>query len=408
MKVRSIGRIGRIGSDNPESLVVPDTPVTPAPPVTPLRASAQRILALLRKELRQIFRDPKTKRIVFASPIIQLLLFGYAVNTDVHNVSTFVVDHDRTAESRALVDAVTAGGYFRIVGQSDRPADLGTALDRGQAVIGVQIPQGFARDLAAGRGAHVQVLVDGTNSNTGTVAQGYASRIVQEFGLRYAEARGRALPGGVDLRTRAWYNPDLQSRTYNVPAVIGALLLLMSLLLTAMAVVRERELGTLEQLLVSPLTPTELILGKTIPVAFIAFVDLLLICTVAILWFDIPLRGSVPALLLASSVYILAALGLGLFISTISRTQQEAFMGMFLLFLPAIVLSGFMYPVRTMPQLFQWITLANPVRHFLEIVRGIFLKGHGLGDIWPQLLVLTAMAAAVLFAATRRFRRTIA
>jgi ABC-2 type transport system permease protein len=362
----------------------------------------------LRKELRQIFRDPKTKRIVFASPIIQLLLFGYAVNTDVHRVATFVVDHDRTAESRALVDALTAGGYFRVAGRSDRPADMGAALDGGKAVIGMQIPQGFARDLAAGRGAHVQVLVDGTNSNTGTVAQGYASRIVQEFGLSYAEARGRSLQGGVDLRTRAWYNPDLESRTYNVPAVIGALLLLMSLLLTALAVVRERELGTLEQLLVSPLTPTELILGKTIPVALIAFVDLLLISTVAILWFDIPLRGSVPALLLSSSVYILAALGVGLFISTISRTQQEAFMGMFLLFLPALVLSGFMYPVRTMPEFFQWITLANPVRHFLEIVRGIFLKGHGLIDIWPQLLVLTAMAAAVLFAATRRFRRTIA
>ncbi len=376
-------------------------------PRSSIRASLLRIRALLRKELRQIFRDPKTKRIIFASPIIQLLLFGYAVNTDVHDVATFVVDHDRTAESRALVDALTAGGYFRVVGQSDRPADMGAALDRGQAVLGVQIPQGFARDLAAGRGADVQVLVDGTNSNTGTVAQGYIGRIVQEFGLAYAAERGRKLEGGVDLRTRAWYNPDLESRTYNVPAVIGALLLLMSLLLTALTVVRERELGTLEQLMVSPLTPTELILGKTIPVAIIAFVDLLIICTVAIAWFHIPLRGSIPALLLSSGVYILAALGVGLFISTISRTQQEAFMGMFLLFLPAIVLSGFMYPVRTMPQFFQWITLANPVRHFLEIVRGIFLKGLGLRDLWPQFLTITVMAAAVLFAATRRFRRTI-
>jgi ABC-2 type transport system permease protein len=275
-------------------------------------------------------------------------------------------------------------------------------------VIGVQIPQGFARDLGAGRAARVQVLVDGSNSNTGTVAQGYATRIVQEFGLDYAAARGRSLEGGVDLRTRAWYNPDLQSRTYNVPAVIGALLLLMSLLLTALTVVRERELGTLEQLMVSPLTPTELILGKTIPVAIIAFVDLIIITAVAMAWFGIPLRGSVPALLLASSVYILAALGVGLFISTISRTQQEAFMGMFLLFLPAIILSGFMYPVRTMPQFFQWLTLVNPVRHFLEIVRGIFLKGHGLPDLWPQFLTITGMAILVLFAATRRFRRTIA
>ena len=210
------------------------------------------------------------------------------------------------------------------------------------------------------------------------------------------------------MRSRAWYNPDLQSRNYNVPAVIGALLLLMSLLLTALAVVRERELGTLEQLMVSPLTPTELILGKTIPVAIIAFVDLILISAVAILWFDIPLRGSVPALLLASTVYILAALGIGLFISTISKTQQEAFMSMFLFFLPALILSGFMYPVRTMPTFFQWLTLANPVRHFLEIVRGIFLKGHGLADMWVQFAVITGMAVVVLLAAVARFRRTVA
>jgi ABC-2 type transport system permease protein len=301
----------------------------------------------------------------------------------------------------------TAGHYFSVAGHSDRPNDLGKALDSGKAVLGLQIPVGFASDLAAGRGARVQVLVDGTNSNTGTIAQGYMTRIVQQYGLDYAAAHGRILEGGVDLRTRAWYNPDLQSRTYNVPAVVGALLLLMSLLLTAMAVVRERELGTLEQLMVSPLTPTELILGKTIPVMLIAFVDLILICAVAILWFGIPFRGSVPALLVASFVYILAALGVGLFISTISKTQQEAFMSMFLFFLPALVLSGFMYPVRTMPEIFQWLTLANPVRHFIEIVRGIFLKGHGFRDIWPQLLTITGMAAFVLFAATRRFRRTI-
>ena len=372
------------------------------------KQSIDRIRALLRKELRQIFRDPKTKRIVFASPIIQLLLFGYAVNTDVHQVRTFVVDHDRTAQSRALINAVTASGYFRVAGRSERPADMGDALDRGKAVIGLQIPRGFAVDLGSARGVDVQVLVDGTNSNTGTVAQGYLTRIVQQFGLDYAAERGRSLEGGIDLRSRAWYNPDLQSRNYNVPAVIGALLLLMSLLLTALAVVRERELGTLEQLMVSPLTPTELILGKTIPVAIIAFVDLILISAVAILWFDIPLRGSVPALLLASTVYILAALGIGLFISTISKTQQEAFMSMFLFFLPALILSGFMYPVRTMPTFFQWLTLANPVRHFLEIVRGIFLKGHGLADMWVQFAVITGMAVVVLLAAVARFRRTVA
>lgn len=371
-------------------------------------ASRRRVRAIVRKELRQIFRDPKTKRLVFAAPIIQLLLFGYAVTTDVHDVATYVVDHDRTADSRALQDAFTAGGQFRIIGSSERPADLMRALDAGRAVVGLEIPRGFARDLAAGRGARVQVLVDGTSSNTATVAQGHAARIVQHFGSDHAAARGGAVSGGVELRARAWFNPELASRAYNVPAVMGVLLMLMCLLLTALTVVRERELGTLEQLVVSPLTPGELMLGKTIPVALIALADLVLICVVAILWFDVPLRGSVFALVLASSLYILASLGLGLFVSTVSRTQQEAFMSMFLLLLPAIILSGFMYPVHTMPAFFQQLSLLNPVRHFLVVVRAIFLKGDGVVELWPQLVILAVMAAVVLLGATARFRRSAA
>jgi ABC-2 type transport system permease protein len=366
-----------------------------------------RISALVRKELRQIFRDPKTKRLVFGSPIIQLLLFGYAATTDVHHVATFIVDHDRTAESRALQSALTAGSYFRVSGRSDRPADLGAALDDGSAVVGVEIPPGFARDLGSGRGAHVQVLVDGTHSNTATVAQGYATRIIQQFGMDYAEQRDQLPEGGVDLRSRAWFNPGLESRLYNVPAILGVLLLLMCLLLTAMTVARERELGTLEQLMVSPLTPGELMLGKTIPVAIIALIDLAIISVVAIFWFRVPLQGSAVVLVAAASIYILASLGMGLFISSVSRTQQEAFMTMFLVILPAIVLSGFLYPVHTMPVAIQYLTLLNPVMHFLEIVRGIFLKGWGLVDVWRQMLVLTVMAGVLLYGAARRFRASL-
>jgi ABC-2 type transport system permease protein len=372
-----------------------------------VRESVRRIRAMVRKELRQILRDPKTKRIVFAAPIIQLLLFGYAVTTDVRDVALFIVDHDRTAASRALEDAFTASGLFRTSGRSDRPADIGRALDGGTAVVGLEVPAGFARDLAAGRGARVQVLVDGTHSNTATVAQGYASRIVQEFGLEHARGRGVKLDGGVDLRSRAWFNPGLTSRAYNVPAVMGVLLLLMSLLLTALAVVRERELGTLEQLMVSPITARELILGKTLPVVLIALIDLALICTVAIVWFGITLRGSVVTLSSAALLYILASLGLGLLVSTISKTQQEAFMTMFLLLLPCIILSGFMYPVHTMPAFFQALSLLNPVRHFLEIVRGVFLKGDGVLDLWRQFVVIAAMAAALLLAAIVRFNRSM-
>ncbi len=371
-----------------------------------LRLAGLRVGRMVRKELRQLFRDPKTKRVIFVSPIIQLILFGYAVNTDVRNVATTLVDHDRTAESRQLVDALTASGYFRVVTRSDRPADLGRALDAGRAVVGLEIPPGYAADLHAGRSPAVQLLVDGTNSNTATVAQGNAGRIVQQLGARLVATSGGA-PAGIDLRARAWFNPSLESRVYNVPAVIGVIVLLMCLLLTAMAVVREREVGTLEQLLVSPLSASELMLGKTLPVAGIALVQMALVTVVALLWFDIPLRGPIPTLLLAAALFILAGLSFGLFISTISATQQEAFLAMFLFILPAIILSGFLYPIDTMPEFFQHLTLVNPLRHFLEIVRGIFLRGAGLTELWVQFSVLAAMAAAGLAVATRRFRATL-
>jgi len=246
-------------------------------------------------------------------------------------------------------------------------------------------------------------------SHTATVAQGYATRIVQRLGARLASegAGADAIPAGIELRARAWFNPSLESRVYNVPAVIGVIVLLMCLLLTALAVVREREVGTLEQLLVSPLTAGELMLGKTLPVAGIALVQLTLVTTVALLWFDIPLQGSVVTLLLAAGLFILAGLSFGLLISTISATQQEAFLAMFMFILPAIILSGFLYPISTMPEIFQQLTLANPLRHFLEIVRGIFLKGAGVRDLWVQFCVLAGMAATGLVVATRRFSRTL-
>jgi ABC-2 type transport system permease protein len=367
--------------------------------------SRLRVREVVRKEVHQMFRDPRMKPLVFVAPIIQLLLFGYAVNTDIVNTALFVVDHDRSVESRRLVDGFTSTVYFNKVGESNRSADLVDALDHGTAVVGLEIAPGFAADMKAGRGARVQVLVDGTNSNTGTIAQGYATRILREYGVRSAQA---PLPEAVDLRVRAWYNAELQSRVYNVPAVIGVLLLLMCLLLTALAVVREREMGTLDQLMVSPLQPAELMLGKTIPVAVVGLIDLALITIVAVFWFHIPFRGSLFDLLPAALIYIVAGLAAGLLISTISRTQQEAFMTMFLFILPAIILSGFFYPISSMPLPFQWLTLANPVRHFLEIVRGTFLKGTGIIELWPQYLALALMAFGGLWLAVQRFKRSVA
>ncbi len=370
-----------------------------------LRASLERVWQMVVKEFRQVFRDPRMARVIFVAPVVQLMVFGYAVSTDIRNTTTFVVDHDRTQASRALIDAFTASGYFRVVGGSDRPADLVRALDHGDAEVGLEIPRRFATALRDGSGAEVQVLLDGTNSNTATVARGYAERIVQDYGTGLADGQVRI---AVDLRERSWFNPDLASRNYNVPAVVGAIILLVCLLLTSLAVVREREIGTLEQLRVSPLQPVELIAGKTIPFGLIGLVDLAVVTVVALAWFHIPFRGSLPLLFGASILYLLSGLGVGLLISTISSTQQEAFMGSFLVFMPAILLSGFMFPVSSMPQVFQWLTLLNPVRHYLEIVRGIFLKGTGVGSLWPQFVALLLLGTGLLWLAANRFRKAAA
>jgi ABC-2 type transport system permease protein len=362
-----------------------------------------RLREFVRKELIQVFRDPRLARIVLLAPVLQLLVFGYVVTTDVRRIATFVVDQDHTRAARDLVQTLTASGYFRVVGTSDRPRDLVDALDHGRATAGIDIPRGFARD-AARSAASVQVVFDGTNSNTATVGSGYAERIVTAWGLR-GSALAAAPP--VDLRVRAWFNPSLKSRDYNVPAVMGLLLLILSLLLTSLAVVRERELGTLEQLMVSPLSSTELIVGKTVPFALLGIFEMLLITSVALFWFRVPFRGSFLLLLPGGMLYILCMLGVGLLISTISNTQQEAMLTSFLTIMPLVLLSGFMFPVSSMPPFFQWLTLLNPVRHFLEIVRTVFLKGAGLDALWPQFLALLLMATVSLTVATTRFHKTV-
>ncbi len=356
-----------------------------------------RVLRMARKELRQMLRDLRMRGVIFVAPLIQLVVFGYAVSTDVREVPVWVVDLDQSAASRELVERFTASDDFTIAGRSARSADLARALERGDALVGLVVPAGFAVDLAAGRSPAVQVLVDGTDSNTGTVALGYVRGLLRGLGGDPGPDRG------IRLEARAWYNPGLDSRVYNVPAVIGALLLIITMLLTALSVVREREMGTWDQLVVSPISPTELMLGKTLPVALVGVADLVLVASVAVLWFDIPFRGSALVLLGAAVPFLLAGLALGLVVSTVSSTQQEAFMSMFLVLLPTLILSGFMFPISSMPEPFQWVTLLNPLRHFLEVVRGVFLKGAGAGLLWPQVLALAAMAGLGLAVAVRRF-----
>ena len=368
--------------------------------------SAIRLSRMVRKEFKQLLRDPKAKPMLLGSPIVQFLLLAYATTTDVEHIRTVVVDHDRTADSRAMVQALEATGYFQIVGHADRPEAIPESLDRGQAVIGVLIPPGFGKDLRSGRGAELQALIDGSDASVATVAQSYVAQTAASFGARASNTVRPA--AGVELRSRAWFNPSLTSRLFNVPAIMGTLLLINCLMLTAMGVVREREMGTLDQLSVSPITPGELMIGKLVPVLCVGIFHLCIFTSLTLLHFGVPFRGSVLALATAALLFILAALAIGLLISTVSRTQQEAFMLMMLTMLPTVVLSGFLSPVESMPHWLQVATLANPIRHFLDIVRGVFLKGTGIVELWPQYLALGITVSAALALATHRFRHAMA
>src|SRR5574340_1532992 len=353
------------------------------------------------------------KALIFVMPVIQLIMFGYAVTTDVDHIKTAVCALDKSPQSRALTERFTASGYFTVVDSADRPERLGELLDRGKAIIGIQINRGFADDLRAGRQAVIQTIVDGIDSNTGTVAMDYSLRIAQEFSRKagtpvvVAEAAQlQAAP--IDLRTRAWFNPDLKSRYFNVPGVIAVILLLTSLLLTSMAVVREREIGTMEQLMVTPIRPLELILGKTLPFVIICFVDVLLVTLIGVNWFHVPIYGSLWLLMLGAGLYLMSTIGIGLFISTVSHTQQQALMSSFFFYLPAVLLSGFMFPISNMPEPAQWLTYLNPLRYFLVIIRDIFLKGSGWEILWPQFAALAVLGTALLTMSSLRFKKRMA
>lgn len=381
----------------------------------------ERVRHMLIKEFIQVFRDPRMRPLVFVMPILQLVVIGYAVTMDVRQVPTAVLDLDWTAETREVVRRFESSGYFRIVRRVDRADDVRDLIDRGVVKVALQFDPGFSTDLRRGRTAVLQVIVDGTDSNTASVVTNYAVRIV----ARYAEevaAAGRevrriaiapsmeamaAPQAAVDLRSRAWFNPDLQSRRFYVPGVIALLVMLSSLLLTSMAIVREREAGTMEQILVTPIRPIELVLGKTLPFALMGFVHVGLVTVVAVAWFEVPVRGSLLLLFVATGLYLLSTLGIGLFISTISRTQQQALMSTFFFFQPAMLLSGFVFPIANMPEAIQYLTLANPLRHFLVILRGIFLKGSGPAVLWEQMLALLIIGTVVFTVSTLRFRKRL-
>jgi ABC-2 type transport system permease protein len=374
----------------------------------------ERILTILLKEFRSVFRDPRMRMVIFGVPVIQTLIFGYAVTMDVRHVRLVVIDRDQTPASRALVARFAGSDYFDLVARTTDGDRAAAMIDAADASAALQIDAGFANDLRAGRTTPVQLIVDGADSNTArlvlnystTITAAYNTEIMLEQALRRT---GRTIPaGGVDLRPRAWFNEDLESRDYFVPGVMALLVMLISLMLTSMAIVREKEVGTIEQIMVTPIRPVEFILGKCAPFVVIGFADVALVTLVGVFWFEIPIRGSFTLLLLGTAFYLLSTLGIGLFISTVSSTQQQAMMTTFFFFFPAMLLSGFVYPIDNMPEVIQWLTLLNPLRHFLIVIRGVFLKGIGLDVLWPQLTSLLAIGLCVMVFAIKRFHKTLA
>jgi ABC-2 type transport system permease protein len=366
----------------------------------------ERIWNLAIKEFIQTFRLRRRVFFVVVGPVIQLLIFGYVATTDVNNVSTVLVDYDRSQESRELARRLEASGYFTITYMPASAREIASILDRGEALAAIEINQGFSRDLRTRRQAKIQVIVDGTDSNTALIAMSYVNLIVAKYSRDLA-AQVQVATSGTDARTRIWYNPDLKSRNYFLPGVIALIIMLVCLMLTSMSIVQEREKGTMEQLMVTPLKPFELMLGKTIPPGIIGFFDMAIVTVAGVLWFGVPIKGSFPFLFLCTGVYLLSVLGIGLFISTISKTQQQAMMASFFFFQPAILLSGFATPIESMPAAFQYVTYVSPLRYFLVIVRGVFLKGVGLDVLWPQVLALFALGVAILSLSAVRFKKRL-
>ncbi|MGB8065754.1 MAG: ABC transporter permease [Candidatus Sulfotelmatobacter sp.] len=369
---------------------------------------------MLIKEFIQVFRDKRTRFVLFAPPIIQMLVFGHAATFEIYHVPTVVLDLDHSQESRELVSRFTSSPYFDVQRHLTDYRELGDLIDRGQATVGLEINAGFAQNLRKGQTAPLQVIVDATNSNTALIASGYVNQIALGFAEEYQQDRSyRISPQMIDklpsvqLEPRPWYNPDLRSRWFFIPGIVGSLTLVLVVNLTAFAVVREREIGTLEQIMVTPIRPAEFILGKTLPFFLIGLFDVSLIATLGTLWFQVPFRGQIAVLFIGAILFLLCMLGVGLLISTVSSTQQQAMVTAFFFIMPAITFSGFGFPISTMPHWLQYLTYLSPLRYFLIVLRGTYLKGVGLDILWPQMAAMAALGTGLLSVAILRFHRAL-
>src|SRR5208283_4229544 len=377
-------------------------------------SSLRRIGNMVKKEFIQTLRAPQMRWLLFGPPIIQMLVFGYAATLDVKNVALTVLDLDNTQESRELVAHFSASRYFHLNPYASGRADLREGLDRGDVLAAMEIDSGFAQRLRNGQGATVQVLVDCSNSNTALVALGYLNQIGAQFSRDYqldrmqrtAPQQVSSLPQ-VDLEMRPWFNEGLESQWYFVPGVIGNVLLILVINLTAFAVVREREIGTLEQVMVTPIRRWEFIMGKTIPFFLIGCFDAAIISLLGTLWFGVPFRGKLGVLAMGVVAFIFASLGLGLLISTISANQQQAMITSFFFTMPMITLSGFATPSSSMPKFFQELTYLNPMRYVMVLLRSVYLKGVGFDILWPQIAAMAASAVILLGVSVLRFHKSL-
>lgn len=370
------------------------------------------IREIVRKEFFQIRHDRRMFGISVVAPILQVLLLGYAATTDITNSTMVICDMDNTEESRAVIRDFSNSGYFVDRYRVETPGEADTYIERAKANIGLVLEKGFGRDVLARRTAQVQVILDGADANTANILLGYASQILtshaQSLMLSASAVSGGMRAGMIVPEPRIWFNPDLKSYNYMVPGVVALVLMIITMTLTSLGIVKEKEIGTLEQLMVTPIRPFELIVGKLIPFTMIGFLDVLIVLAVARYWFEVPLVGSVPLLFLLSGLFILTTLGLGLFVSTIAKSQQQAMLiAQFCFFMPFMFLSGFAVPIANMPVIIQWATYLIPLRYFLEIVRGLFLKGCGLRELWPQALALTGFGIVILSLSVMRFRKTL-
>ena len=362
---------------------------------------------MLRKEFVQMRRDRFTLGMMIGLPAVQLVLFGFAIRTEVRDLPTLVLDESRTAESRALVATLENTGNFEIVDRARSRAEIAERIGRGEARAAIVIPPGYASDVKRGRTARAQVIVDAADPMASSAAISGAALAGQARSLELLESRGARVQAPIELRVRPWYNPALETSTYIVPGIVGVLLTLTMVLITSMSIVRERERGTLEQLVVTPIDKTSLMLGKIIPFVLVGFVQMTVVLALGKLLFDIPIRGSLPALYAIAFAFIVASLGVGLFLSTLVRTQAQAIQLGFFFLLPNILLSGFMFPREAMPEVAQWLGAVLPLTYFLEVLRGVLLRGVGLEALWREALALVLFSVLLVAFSVRKFQKTL-